>query len=56
MNETEALEFLKILLMRAEARNVKWPEGTRVEAPSIEDDSLLVELNGDYFAIKVESF
>lgn len=57
MNETKALEFLKVLLERAEARNAKWPNGVEVNAPSLEDDgSLLVDLDGAYFAIKVEAF
>lgn len=51
MNANDALELIKSLLTEGEHDG-----GIEVNAPSIEEGALLVDLNGAYFAISVEEF
>jgi len=51
MNANDVLELIKSVLPEG-----NYDGGIEVTAPSIEEDALLVDINGAYFAIKVEEF
>lgn len=51
MDEDGVLDFIKSVLPEG-----SYDEGVEVVSSSIEDGALLVDINGEYFAIKVEGW